>query len=440
MNIARCREIFGKFAQKKALIGFSGGADSTALLVLAEKFRAELSLQITAIIFNHHLRDAESDAEAADAQRFCRSRGIDCEVVDIAVPAGENLEAAARAARLAAWRKLAKKYDADTIFLGHHLDDRLENFFIRLGRGGNASGVTSLREITHYGELTLVRPLLDWQRREIEKFLHQNGIDSFAQDSSNQDESFTRNALRNRLLPELYRVLPGGKRGCIAALDALSEDAAFLESEAERYLASGDPDTLKFWQTLPPALLPRVLREYLCRETGVEIIVPGAGIRRLREALASSVRRTRQIPLCGKWKLALSPRGVCIVAPAPPEVVWEWQKKAEVTWGNFRFKAQIVTKLKPADESCAYFSIAGVPDQLIIAAPCPGCVITPFGRRTPVKIKKLRIDRKLPAFPVLPVVKTPDGVVIWAPLVRHGNFAPVAEPESPIIAIQMERI
>ena len=125
------------------IVGFSGGADSTALLLLLE----EAFPCIEAVHLNHGLR---GDAAAADedwCRNFCRERGIPYVSVALNVPAkrclGEGIEAAGRRLRLAYWRDTTNSECA--VALGHHADDCIEDLLLRATRGANSGGLTPMR-------------------------------------------------------------------------------------------------------------------------------------------------------------------------------------------------------------------------------------------------------------------------------------------------------
>ena len=166
-------QLFAKFSGCRIFCGFSGGADSTAALLLARKYQKRFGYDLSAVHFNHHLRGAESDREAQDAEKFAKSLDIPFQCIDLVIPPGENLESAARNARLEFWKKIAPPGSA--VLLGHHADDRRENLLIRLCRGSNSWGLSSMRAESTVEGVTFIRPLLKMTRQEIERFLRSCG-------------------------------------------------------------------------------------------------------------------------------------------------------------------------------------------------------------------------------------------------------------------------
>ena len=424
MNIGLCREIFTNFSEKTLLAGFSGGSDSCALLLISAEFCREYNIRLVAVSFNHHLRGAESDAEIIFAKNFCKERNIEFTAVDLDIPTDGSIEENARNARLAQWQILVKRYNAAGVLLGHHLDDCLENFFIRIGRGANTSGATSLRQISTVDGVTFIRPLVSFAKSEILDFLKANNVSGFAVDSSNLDNSFRRNDLRNNLLPEFYRLFPGGKNAVKTALLAMTADALYMENEAQKALSDGNPETASFWRGIPTALLPRVMRYWLREKLHKDIILSSDTIDRLCKMLNQNSGGSSEIPLGQGVDFFVAGKFAGIVEASGKPLLWHWEKESEITFGQYRFSAGYVNTLEETDCACAYFDAAKLNKELLIAPCNEGERMIPFGNSSPVKIKKLRTDRKIPAKLQFPVVKDAD-TVIWAPMVRHSNYAAV---------------
>ncbi|MCQ2378599.1 MAG: tRNA lysidine(34) synthetase TilS [Victivallaceae bacterium] len=438
MNYALCRQLFAKVAGRTLLSGFSGGADSTALLLVARKFAREFSIRLIAVHFNHRLRGEESDREAENAADFARKRDVEFECVDLDVPRDGKLEAGARAGRQAAWRTLLSRHGAEGVLLGHHADDKMENLFLRMGRGANVSGLTSLREISEVGGVTYLRPLLPFTRAEILDFLHGEKVFRFAEDSSNCDLRYFRNRLRGEILPALYAAAPGGRKGFSASLAALESEARYLESCAETYLREGDPETRLFWRNAPDALLPRLLRLHRKQKSGVDFIPTAGDVSRLREEVQKRDRRTREVTLSDGVGIVLSGNNFLFTAPPPKAKRWRWKSGRACFWGEWKLSVSGDGREKCAPFE-ALFDAEKLPPVLKIASPEPGETIVPFGRRTPAKIKKLRVDRKLPPLPVLPVLRDAHRAVVWAAGIRQSNLYGVGETTRHAVRLRIEK-
>lgn len=429
--------IFSHF-KGQLFVGFSGGADSTALLLLAARGAEKSRCELTAVHFNHHLRGAESDKEALEAEKFARRLGVKFLKIDLFISPGSNLESRARQARLEKWQELCAGCEDPVVLLGHHLDDRIENLFIRIGRGSNVSGLTGLHTYSEVAGVRFFRPLLICTRKEIEEFLIANGVTSWAVDSSNLSCDFSRNALRNKILPEFFDLFPGGRKAVASTLENLSYDAVCLDRMAKTlYEHDQERFTLSFWQGQERAMTVRMLR-LLCGELFADDAPLSAGaVERFEEMVQNG--RAGICELDEKRKLRFSGERIFPLEEAPIPVVWEWQKEPVIHWGKWEFSADFAAEMPDKiDLFTACFDGGAFPEKLEIGSPLEGETMIPFGRKGKEKVKDLRIKRKVPAYPAIPVVRDREGMVLWLPGIRHSGAFPV-QPESSCVVISAKK-
>jgi tRNA(Ile)-lysidine synthase len=196
--------LFADLAQSRALvIAVSGGPDSTALLVLAARWRAALKQgpQLLAVTVDHGLRP-ESAREARAVKRLASRLGVRHRVLrwrgDKPVT---GLQEAAREARYRLLTAAARSAGARHILTGHTLDDQAETVLIRMAHGSGITGLCAMSRETPLGDLSLVRPLLDLPKARLIATLDAVGL-SFADDPSNRNPRFTRVRMR-ALMPSL---------------------------------------------------------------------------------------------------------------------------------------------------------------------------------------------------------------------------------------------
>jgi len=439
MNLEICSKLFESFQGGILFVGFSGGADSTAALLVA----AESGCRTVAVHIDHGLRGEESRGEAEAARSFAASRDIEFRLVRLALSPGPNLEAAARAARLAVWKELAADRPDAAVVLGHHADDRAETLLLRLLRGSNASGLAALREVNRVEGVTFLRPLLRVRRSEIEEFLRGRGIGEWAEDSSNSDESLTRNALRRRILPDLSRLTPGSGAGIFHSLDAVEDDATFLEAEAERRYreaSAKERASFAFWTSQPPAMRVRLLRLFVAEASNRDYIPNRALLERFDALLAAPSPEARLLRLDAGRTLLFRNETLELKQEEPPEcapAVWNWQTTQELVWNGFRFRAEVIATPVPGTADTAVFDADALPRELVVDRRRSGERIVPFGENAPRSLKKLRTGRGLPAEDPRPVLRGPEGELLWAPGIRHSNLARVTAATERIVLVTL---
>lgn len=427
----------------RLLAGFSGGADSTALLLA---LRAAGAVDLLAVHCHHGLRGADADADAAWCRAFCEQREIAFRMEYLDVPGqrqgGESTEEAGRRLRLALWQRLAAADNA-AVFLGHHADDVMEELLLRLARGANCSGLTGLREERRFGDVRIFRPLLACRRCDIERWLFDQGVCDWRKDRSNADCVYRRNAVRHDLLP-LFRKIFTEDGGLQQASRVLRHDADFLEAAA--VAAYRQLDSLQSWQCLHPALLPRVLRLWLEDHGGAGVIPGAALLARLQTALANHHGGTHFLPVNGAICIALSAAGLALAdattAPNPAGREWLWQREPEFLCDN-----GMVLQATPLKAGTAQATTAGANEELFAASALPAVLtvrawrngdrIWPFASRHHTKLQDIFTDAKIGRHERRrwPVLLAGDDI-IWLPGLRRAEFGRVGADDTEVLRIR----
>lgn len=192
------------------LVAVSGGADSVALLVGLKQLLVEHpGISLRACHINHLLR-TEASHDAKWVTDFVERLGmpIDVDTVDVRAAAAATkagIEEAARDVRYESLTRHAAASGCRFVAVAHHFDDNVETVLHRVVRGTGLGGLRGIPPIRQLADgITLIRPLLDIARTDILKFLQQEKI-PWLEDQSNSDSAFTRNRIRNQLLPLLER-------------------------------------------------------------------------------------------------------------------------------------------------------------------------------------------------------------------------------------------
>lgn len=183
---------------QRYLVGFSGGADSTALLTALSRCREQVEANIEAVHFDHGLHP-DSSKWVRHCERFCEEREIpfSCHRLDLSADVA-NLESRARTER---YRLVEEMIDPDTLYLtAHHAEDRAETLLLHAMRGSGIDGLASIPEIRPLGSGQVARPLLRFSRDDLAAYLQHHGID-WIEDPANQDARMDRNYIRRHVIP-----------------------------------------------------------------------------------------------------------------------------------------------------------------------------------------------------------------------------------------------
>ena len=183
------------------VIGVSGGPDSMTLLNVLYNLRENLKINIVVAHINHMLRE-EADSETEYVQNFCKNINIECfvkraDINNISKKKKVSTELAGRNARYDFFEEIAQKVNANKIATAHTANDNAETVLMNLMRGSGTSGLKGIEKIR---DNKFIRPIILCTRREIENYCEENNLNP-KYDQSNKENIYTRNKIRNLLIP-----------------------------------------------------------------------------------------------------------------------------------------------------------------------------------------------------------------------------------------------
>ena len=212
------------------LIALSGGADSVFLTHFLIGIREAYDLTLKAAHIEHGIRGAESVADCEFVERLCGENGIECHTLHINAPA-EAKDADMGVEEYSRFRryKFFDTIECDKIATAHNLSDNIETVLFRLARGTSIRGLCGIP--AKRGKI--IRPLLEISGEEIRNYLDENGI-SYRIDSTNADNSYSRNRIRNEIIPLLKELNFDLEASVSRLIESAGEDRDFIESEAKK--------------------------------------------------------------------------------------------------------------------------------------------------------------------------------------------------------------
>jgi len=197
----RVNKIFKKFEKSfkidtNFIVAVSGGPDSLALAFLTKLYSYKKNLNPKYFIIDHKLRK-ESTFEAHKVKRILKSLNINSQVLTWkGKKPMSNTQSLARSKRYELLFSKCKKLKISNLVLGHHIDDLIENFFLRMARGSGLKGLVSLGTNTQIENINLIRPLIKFEKRDL-IFLSKFIFNFYVDDPTNNDIKFNRIKVRN---------------------------------------------------------------------------------------------------------------------------------------------------------------------------------------------------------------------------------------------------
>ena len=245
------------------LAAVSGGADSVCLLFLLCSMREELAVRLAAFHLHHGLRGAEADRDEAFVKQLCGAWQIPFysaheDAAAYGRERGISEEEAGRELRYSHLEALADRLSFGKIAVAHHREDQAETVVFHLFRGTGLKGMGGIRPVRG----KIIRPLLECSRQEIEGYLRENGI-SWCEDSTNSENTYKRNRIRNELLPWAGQYLNERASEHAAQFARFAAQAdAYFEAQAEMILEAENRAAVSV-RTFDSQ--PEILKGYLVR-------------------------------------------------------------------------------------------------------------------------------------------------------------------------------
>ncbi|MEI3139775.1 MAG: tRNA lysidine(34) synthetase TilS [Lachnospiraceae bacterium] len=310
-----------------------------------------MSFDIKAVHVEHGIRGEESRQDAVYVEALCQKQNVEYECVSVDIPAmavTEKLstEEAGRLARYQIFEEISKSWHADKIAVAHNQNDQAETILWNLARGSGLDGAAGIRPVRD----RIIRPLLECSRPEIEAYLKQKSI-TWREDRTNQELDYTRNIIRNCLLPEMAEKLNTGTIQHLAQFGTeMQQTREFLQElveEACQKIARVRPGQVQIdlhqMKKEKEFLQERIIR--FCMKGA------GCGLKDIQRTHIQSVRELmekqsgRQIQLPGGWLVRRTFDQLVIEQDAGKNEEIQQQKillkipgETQTPWGTFTTK------------------------------------------------------------------------------------------------------
>ena len=373
-----------KYQGKRVAVAVSGGADSVCLLQIFYEHARAYDITLSAITCQHQIRDDAAKRDVDFVKALCVERDIplfefSADIPKRAKASKRGLEEEGRAFRYECFHQVLQEGKADFVATAHHKDDVAETVLFRLARGTSLQGIDAIHE-----QDGIVRPLLGVTKEEILCYLKERGI-AYVTDETNDDERFSRNAIRKKVLPALEEIVHGAGEHIADFARRAGEDNAYLNSLAEAAIRQ-EWDGIYIPVDLPRPLLIRA----------VVLAVRKLGGRNYGEKVLQEVEKLlllqsgRKVRFCGIE--AVKERS-SIVLYQPRE---RFVKELPLSQGTFEVGVYRVIIGEARMPSALYADLAKFPAGCVLRTRREGDLFTPYRGRQKT-LKKYMTDKKISA-------------------------------------------
>lgn len=402
------------------IAALSGGADSVALLAAL----TELGYECVAVHCNFHLRGEESNRDEAHARSVADRLGVPFRVThfdvhDYCRNHGVSVEMACRELRYKWFERVRSEIGAQAIAVAHHRDDNIETFFLNLLRGSGIAGLSAMKSRNG----NIVRPMLQCTRAETEQFLSERNL-GYVTDSTNLQNDFKRNKLRNIVLPVLRVQFPDADDAIARSIECIEDNHRFYAEAVDKkyvmYCSGGTIELKELLEREPCG--PLLLYEWLRRE--------GFNYSQISD-MVSSAGHSGKIFVSDECTYLLD-RGRLL----------RQNVHSDVGFGKFPFEMTVSERSEFAptgDPFTAYFDVSVLDAAPEFEVRCwrSGDRIAPYGMRGTKKISDLFSDAKLSIADKQRVpILTRNDEIIWVVGLRASRMFAVTDSTQRFVTLR----
>ena len=418
------------------LVALSGGADSTALLCFFLEIAGRYPLKVSCAHVEHGIRVEASLGDCAFVHALCEEKGVPLYISHVDAPAysrehGCGMEDAARRLRYAFLHETANTIGADVIALAHHAADQSETVLMHAMRGSDVRGLCAMRHRSG----RLIRPLLDEKPQALREYLLSIG-QSWREDESNADKAYLRNRIRHEILPLMEAAVPGAGKALERLARAAQRDEDYFSAQLDALDLKVIPlvDGLAVQKSALSGLHPAICSRALVR------LIARADIERQTADVIEAILDALQtidtvVNLTGGAHAFIAERYLCITRAeeASLDTPLNVPGRTKTPFGEFEIRPALPGETGDGKRS------QRIPLELlegsVVSSRREGDVMIPFGKKTPVKLKKLMIDAHVERAmrKSVPVVRDREGSVLFAVGLRPSESCRAAKEEKQMI-------
>ena len=405
------------------IVGFSGGWDSMCLLDIMNKLSKEYGFLLVAAHLNHNWRGKESELEKERCLEFCEEQDITF-ISDTLAEGTKASELVAREMRYDFFKKCAEEFEADAILTAHTKSDNAETILYRIIKGTGLNGLEGIKEIRNLGGFKVIRPILNFSRRDIEDYCIKNELYP-NNDSSNVNTKYARNNIRHNIMPAIKNINPNIENSLITLAEIAAGNNKIINElmqNIENQITVGNK-----WLTQNFLILNAAIKQHfvykLLLNNGIEPSFTKIQelINFITENQKSKTGKT--LSISNELWLFVSNKYTYLVHSDNYKKIEEELLIEGPGIYNFAQMYKIIIsennetidKFPKATSNIAYADLNDISFPVVIRTRRNGDIIQPFGMQGKMKLKKYFINKNIPEHDRDKIIlMCKDKEVLWA--------------------------
>lgn len=427
------------------VVGFSGGWDSMCLLHIVNLIAKEKGFRVVAAHLNHNWRGAESDGEEENCRQFCIKHNIKFTTKKLNKDIKPS-EVIARELRYAFFKDCAVEYNAAAILTAHTKSDNAETILYRIIKGTGLNGLEGIHQCRKVDSFTVIRPLLNYTRKDIEKYCIENELFP-NNDSSNLNTKYARNNIRHNIMPALRNINPNIENSLITLADIASGNNKIINELIENIdnqISVGEK-----WLTSNFLLLDAPTRQHFVYNLLLknDIEPSFARVQEIMQFISENYmsKSGKTMSLTSDAWLFTSHKYTYVIHRDDDSKYLEEvqiDKEGEYNFAglyNFSLQKHIekIELYPKSGSNSAYADLSNIKFPLVLRTRRNGDIIQPFGMEGKMKLKKYFINKNIPSHDRDKIMLLCCGnEVLWA--VRVGLSEKLRAKEIPTHLLKLE--
>ena len=386
------------------IVGFSGGWDSMCLLDIMNKLSHEYGFLLVAAHLNHNWRGKESELEKERCLAFCEENDITF-ISDTLAEGTKATELIAREMRYDFFKRCAEEFEADAILTAHTKSDNAETILYRIIKGTGLNGLEGIRELRDLAGFKVIRPILNFSRKDIEEYCIKNELYP-NNDSSNSNTKYARNNIRHNIMPAIKIINPNIENSLITLADIAAGNNKVINElmeNIEKQITIGEK-----WLTQNFLILNAAIKQHFVYKMLVknELEPSFSKIQELINFIAENQKSKtgKTLSITNDLWLFVSHKYTYLVHAENYKKIEEEltiNTTGTHTLNNIYHLSIIENNEKPdkfpkAISNSAYTDLENIEFPLTLRTRRNGDIIQPFGMQGKMKLKKYFINKNIP--------------------------------------------